>query len=69
MLDILITGGEVYDGTGGPPVRADVGIAADRVARIGPSGADGPAAQGAAGPRCCLDSCQPVGCSPHATVT
>jgi N-acyl-D-amino-acid deacylase len=30
-LDILITGGEVYDGTGGPPVRADVGIAGDRV--------------------------------------
>ncbi|MBO0814192.1 MAG: D-aminoacylase [Actinobacteria bacterium] len=41
MLDVLITGGEVYDGTGGPPVRADVGIAGDRVARIGRPGADG----------------------------
>jgi len=41
MLDVLITGGEVYDGTGGPPVRADVGIAGGRVARIGAPGADG----------------------------
>jgi N-acyl-D-amino-acid deacylase len=43
MLDVLITGGEVYDGTGGAPMRADVGIAGDRVARIGPPGAAGPA--------------------------
>jgi N-acyl-D-amino-acid deacylase len=42
MLDVLITGGDVYDGTGGPPVRADIGIAGDRVARIGPPGPDGP---------------------------
>ena len=44
MLDVLITGGDVYDGTGGPPVRADIGIAGDRVARIGPPGGSGPAA-------------------------
>ena len=43
MFDVVITGGEVYDGTGGPPVTADVGIAGDRVARIAPSGPDGPA--------------------------
>src|SRR5689334_15737966 len=41
MLDVLITGGTVYDGTGGAPVRADVGIVGDRVARIGRPGADG----------------------------
>ncbi len=35
MLDVLITGGEVYDGTGADPVRADVGIVGDRVAAIG----------------------------------
>jgi N-acyl-D-amino-acid deacylase len=43
MLDILITGGEVYDGTGSPAVRADVGIAGDRVAWIRPPDADAPA--------------------------
>jgi N-acyl-D-amino-acid deacylase len=37
MLDVLITGGEVHDGAGSPPVRADVGIAGDRVAWIGPA--------------------------------
>src|SRR5918911_4046004 len=42
MLDVLIAGGEVHDGTGSPPVRADVGIAGDRVARISPPGPDGP---------------------------
>jgi N-acyl-D-aspartate/D-glutamate deacylase len=42
MLDVLITGGEVYDGNGGQPVRADVGIAGDRVAWIGPPGSTAP---------------------------
>jgi N-acyl-D-amino-acid deacylase len=34
-FDIIIKGGTVYDGTGGPPVRADVGIKADRIAAVG----------------------------------
>jgi len=41
MPNVLITRGEVYEGTSGSPVRADVGIAGDPVARIGPRGADG----------------------------
>jgi N-acyl-D-aspartate/D-glutamate deacylase len=36
----------VYDGTGGPAVRADVGISGDRIARISPSGPEGPKAAG-----------------------
>ena len=35
MLDILIKGGQVYDGLGGEPYPADVGIAGDRIAAIG----------------------------------
>src|SRR3954469_977334 len=34
-FDIIIKGGLVYDGTGGPPRRADVGIKGDRIATIG----------------------------------
>src|ERR1700724_2058284 len=34
-FDIIIRGGTVYDGTGGPAVKADVGIKGDRVAAIG----------------------------------
>jgi len=34
-LDVLVKGGTVYDGTGGPPVQADVGIRGDRIAAIG----------------------------------
>ena len=34
-LDILIKGGTIYDGTGGPPVQADVGIRGDRIAAVG----------------------------------
>jgi N-acyl-D-amino-acid deacylase len=34
-LDVLITGGIVVDGTGAPWYRADVGLAGDRVVRIG----------------------------------
>ena len=35
MFDVLIAGGEVHDGTGGEPVRADVGVLGDRVAVVG----------------------------------
>jgi N-acyl-D-amino-acid deacylase len=34
-LDVLIKGGTVYDGSGGPPVAADVGIKGDRIVAIG----------------------------------
>ena len=36
MIDILITGGDVYDGLGGGPERADVAIVGDRVAEVRP---------------------------------
>jgi len=49
VFDVLISGGEVHDGSGADPVRADVAIAADRVMQIRPrdehatsrTGADG----------------------------
>src|SRR5438874_4367007 len=34
-FDIIIKGGTVYDGTGRPPVKADLGIKGDRIAAIG----------------------------------
>ena len=33
--DVLITGGTIYDGTGGPGIRADVGIAGDQIKALG----------------------------------
>ncbi|HEX6449336.1 MAG TPA: D-aminoacylase [Trebonia sp.] len=36
MFDVLIAGGDVYNGTGAGPVRADVGVAGDRIAEVGP---------------------------------
>ena len=35
MLDVLIANGDVYDGSGAGPVRADVGIAGDQVVSVG----------------------------------
>src|SRR5262249_15120195 len=37
--DVLIRGGTVYDGSGGPPRRADVAVAGDRIAAVGDLGA------------------------------
>jgi N-acyl-D-amino-acid deacylase len=34
-LSLVIRGGTVYDGEGGPPVRADVGIDGDRIGAVG----------------------------------
>ena len=34
-FDVVIRGGTVYDGTGAPPRRADVGIRGDRIAAVG----------------------------------
>src|SRR5512136_1866860 len=34
-LDLLVAGGTVYDGSGGAPVRADVGISGGAIREIG----------------------------------
>lgn len=34
-FDVIIRGGDVYDGTGSPPVHADIGITGDRIAAVG----------------------------------
>ena len=42
MLDVIIRGGDVVDGTGAPRRRADVGISGDRIVQIGKVDADAP---------------------------
>jgi N-acyl-D-amino-acid deacylase len=38
VFDVLIRGGEIYDGSGGPAVRGDVAIEKDKIAAIGQLG-------------------------------
>src|SRR5262245_2640767 len=35
QFDVIIKGGTVYDGSGRAPIKADVGIRADRIAAVG----------------------------------
>ncbi len=37
--DVILRGGTVYDGSGAPPIRADLAIAGDRIAAVGDLGA------------------------------
>ena len=37
-FNVLIRGGTIYDGTGGPPIVADIGLVRDRIAAIGDLG-------------------------------
>src|SRR5436309_5081492 len=34
-FDVIIKGGTIYDGSGGPPIKADIGIKGDLVTKIG----------------------------------
>ncbi len=63
-LDLVIEGGWLIDGLGGPRRRADVGIRGERIAAIGdlsamPAGASTPAAR----------SSPPASSTPTATTT
>ena len=35
-FDLLIRNGTVYDGSGSPPFRSDIGVSGDRIAVVGP---------------------------------
>jgi N-acyl-D-amino-acid deacylase len=37
LFDVVVRGGTIYDGSGGQPFRADVGIKGERVIAVGPS--------------------------------
>ena len=59
--DLVIRGGTVFDGTGGAPVEADVGITGNRIAAIGAISAKGAEEIDAKGkfvkcPKMCRDS-------------
>ena len=41
MADLVIRGGMVFDGTGGPPVQADIAISGDRIVEVGKVAARG----------------------------
>lgn len=45
--DVVIQGGTVYDGSGGPPVDGDVAISGDKIAGVGHIGPVGPGETGA----------------------
>lgn len=54
MFDLKITNGQLLDGTGGPAVRADVGVVGDRIADVGDlSGAEARSSVDAAGKTLC----------------
>jgi N-acyl-D-amino-acid deacylase len=43
VLDVLIVGGEIHDGNGAEPIKADVGVAGDRIVMVRPPGEIDPA--------------------------
>jgi N-acyl-D-amino-acid deacylase len=43
VIDVLLRNAELYDGTGGPSVRGDIGIVGDRIVSVGESVPAGPA--------------------------
>jgi N-acyl-D-amino-acid deacylase len=45
MHDTIITGGQVFDGSGAEPVQADVAIKNGRIVEVGAAGEVGAAAQ------------------------
>jgi N-acyl-D-amino-acid deacylase len=46
VLDVLIVGGEIHDGTGAEPIKADIGVSGDRIVMIRPPDEIDPAGAG-----------------------